>query len=351
MKKKLLAGLLSFTVLTAQMLPVIAADDADVVVSENAVVVEETEEEAGQEAEAEPQVVEEAVDDVEIELGEDDEEIVLGEGEEIRYEVATAEDLKTLLNGEDVVIDEDAIDEAGAFIKIGNRTTASIVADPVEIAGTTYNLDIKLSYYGAISYRGRKIKAVDDAKDSLNAQASSASLEKLAMDLTGASNAAGLITWKYSAKKNTNANSGSYFTVQAKVNKTVAKSIGLKGKALKNFNKGLKKVNKAAKAKENRQYFTITPISTDDMQLGADWVPIVTIYTRWGIEVSRKFSHIRIRTENSMPADPNNNGWKKWKKISNKEFTKTTETIEGQKYIVLTPKAKNITGGAIGVRK
>ncbi len=253
MKKKLLAGLLSFTVLTAQMLPVIAADDADVVVSENAVVVEETEEEAGQEAEAEPQVVEEAVDTVEIELGEDDEEIVLGEGEEIRYEVATAEDLKTLLNGEDVVTDEDAIDEAGAFIKIGNRTTASIVADPVEIAGTTYNLDIKLSYYSAISYRGRKIKAVDDEKESLRAEASSASLEKLAMSLTGASNAAGLITWKYSAKKNTNANSGSYFTVQAKLNKTVAKSIGLKGKALKNFNKGLKKVNKAAKAKENRQ--------------------------------------------------------------------------------------------------
>ncbi len=87
------------------------------------------------------------------------------------------------------------------------------------------------------------------------------------------------------------------------------------------------------------------------MQLGADWVPIVTIYTRWGIEVSRKFSHIRIRTENSMPTDPNNDRWKKWKKISNKEFTKTTETIDGQKWIVLTPKAKNITGGVIGVRK
>ena len=44
MKKRLLAALLSLTMLTAQVLPVVAVDDADVTVSENFSAEEETEE-------------------------------------------------------------------------------------------------------------------------------------------------------------------------------------------------------------------------------------------------------------------------------------------------------------------
>ena len=345
MKKKLLAGLLSFTVLTAQMLPVIAADDADVVVSENAVVVEETEEEAGQEAEAEPQVVEEAVDDVEIELGEDDEEIVLGEGEELSYERAVISSAV----GEDVVVEEGELAEASvSHIYAKNQKSGTIVADPVVINGTTYNLTGSVTYYGNISYRGRKIKPLED----LNAKASSASLEKLAKDL-GVSSTAGLIEAKFTAKKNTKANSGSYFTVKYKVNKTAAKSVGLKGKALKNFNKGLKKLNKAAK--KTHIEFNIDPLITNQLIDNEALTPIITVTkSGWGFIIGRKFSHLRARTEYDMPEDTGSStweGWKKWKKLSNKEFYKSTEVYNGITYIVLTPKGNNITGDPVYVRK
>ena len=338
MKKRLLAGLLSFTMLTGQMLPVVAADDADVTVSEDAVYVEEAEE------------AEEAVDYVDIELGEDDEEIVLGEGEEISYETASLGSFDALLAGDDVVVEEDAIDEAASNSHIYsiNPTTATIVADAIVINGQTYSLTGNVSYNTNVSYRGKEIKPAED----LNAVATSASLEQLALDL-GASSTAGLITAKFTAKKNKNANSGSYFTVKYKLNKSVAKNVGLKGKALKNFNKGLKKLNKAAKAQ--KLSFNIDCLNTGSLMNNSALVPIITVTkSGWGFIIGRKFSHLRAKTRLDQPEYSSSStwtGWKKWTKLSNKEFSKSTQTVNGVTYIVLTPNGKNVTGEAVYVRK
>ena len=83
MKKRLLAALLSFTMLTAQVLPVIAADDADVAVSADAAAEEETGDSVSAD---EPVFIE--TDAIETEYEED----ALSEAEgEISYDLAEIE--------------------------------------------------------------------------------------------------------------------------------------------------------------------------------------------------------------------------------------------------------------------
>ena len=127
-----------------------------------------------------------------------------------------------------------------------------IIADPVKIGNTTYTLTADAEYSSVVRYSGKKIKAEVD----LSAKVSSPALEELAKDLTGVEDVSGLVKWKFSEKKNKKCSADAYFTVKAVYDKTVAKSIGLKGKVLSNFKKGLSKFNKAAKT--TKLYFTIS---------------------------------------------------------------------------------------------
>lgn len=335
MKKKLLAGLLSLTMLTGQMLPVVAADDAEVTVSEDVVYEEEGAEEDGNlEIEGEA---------IEIEVP--DEEPVAGEGEEFVYTAVTptAEELDKILEsiaaGEDVeVIEGETVDAPSATqIYVRDRIVANVVAESIDINGKTYPLSAEVAYYSGVNYRGRKIKADTD----LFAQAASADLYAVAADMVGTgADLTGLIKVTFSAKKNKAANGGAYFTIKTAVDKKVAKSLGLKGKPLKNLKKAIKKFNKGAKAA--KLSFTIDPLVTDQL-LANDALTIIYVTTyRWGIPISTKYSHIRVRIDASQPEY--SSSWKKWTKLSNKEF-KIVKRKEGSKYNYnLTPKGKNVIG-------
>ncbi len=215
MRKKLLAGLLSFVLMTGYIQPVLATED--VTVSEN--------EYAGED-----------VDVIEEEIAEDDEAF---------EEVAISE--------EDSLTEEYAAAGAEASKEnVRKITYAYIVADPYAIDEKSYDLIANVSYYRVVKHSGKKIKADKD----LFAEVKSDELEPLAKALSGASDASGLLKWKFSAKKNKKCSDKAYFIVKASVKKSVAKSMGLKGKKLNKFNKSLSKFNKAAKKTKLR--FTIT---------------------------------------------------------------------------------------------
>ena len=184
--KKLLTCLLTVMMLAGQILPVMASEDMDVSVSENVITEEETTE---------------------------------------FTEFTTAENDDALKN-------------------VRRLTYGLVIAKPITINDKIYNLHADIAYYAQVLYTGKKIKPLTQ----LFANAASPDLEELAMDLTGAKDASGLIKWTYTAKKNKKCSDKAYFTVKASVKKSVRKSIGLKGKALRKFNKGLKQLNKAAKS-------------------------------------------------------------------------------------------------------
>ncbi len=127
-----------------------------------------------------------------------------------------------------------------------------IVADPVKIGDKSYTLTAYAEYERVVRYSGKKIKAEAD----LSAKVTSTALDELAKELTGASDVSGLIRWKFTEKKNKKCGPDAYFTVKAVCDKTVAKSIGLKGKTLTAFKKGLSKFNKAARSE--KMHFTIS---------------------------------------------------------------------------------------------
>ncbi|MBR5422173.1 MAG: hypothetical protein IK115_13600 [Lachnospiraceae bacterium] len=213
MKKQLLGVLLSAVLLFGQVQGLYAADAAEADGSEVIAAEEETQEQELPDA-ADPEPAEEA----------------------------DPADIADPGPAEEEVTEENA-DAAVAGLRYG-----LIVSDPVTIGGKSYSFSAEVAYYSRVLYSGKKIKADTD----LQAVPVSTDLEELARELTNAADVSGLIQWKFSAKKNKKCGSDAYFTVKAAVNKSVAKSIGLKGKALTNFKKALKKFNKAAGAVKMR---------------------------------------------------------------------------------------------------
>lgn len=315
MKKKLLAGLLSFTVLTAQMLPVIAADDADVVVSENAVV-------------------------------EDEEEAEVVEGEEF-FDFAQHE---TSL--QDVEIGEIELDEASSsYIYVGAPAKYTYtVTDNVEFNGKVYNSSTTIAYNSKISYRAKKIKADLD----LGAAVSASGLYAMVNDLTTVSGtgitAKDVITVKFSAKKNKNANSGSYFTTKFSVKSKNAKALGIKGKSLKALKKAVKQLNKVAKAKENRVSFTITAIDANLLWDNYQLIGIGT-YRGFFIGTFQGFSHFRARLLDTQPDTIDSKTLSKWSKVTKSDLKVTKIGKEGGYiYYTVTPQGKNFYGNPFVMR-
>ncbi|MCR5251625.1 MAG: hypothetical protein K6E50_13565 [Lachnospiraceae bacterium] len=150
--------------------------------------------------------------------------------------------------GEDKDFSESAPDAAGASSSaapaVKDLNYGLIVSDPVKINDKTYHLTADVTFYGTVAYCNRKILPASD----LQAEVSCPGLDGLLNDLIGPADAKGLVEWKFTAKKNKKIGADAYFTAKAVVKSSVAKSIGLKGKALRNFKKGISKLNKAAKS-------------------------------------------------------------------------------------------------------
>ena len=328
MKKKLLAGLLSFTVLTAQMLPVIAADDADVVVSENAVVVEETEEEA----ESVSEDVAEDTTDIVFEVGEEvsidafsdcvllNEEVVSEENGEA---VVESEYLLNSINTDIVVDGSDLVDAMAVpgYIYEDDKRTEVISPDLFNDGTREVNLNTSVSYFHEINYRGNKIKPVDQ----LGATVVSSGLYDYAKVLmtTGTFNS-DVIKWTMTPKKNKVASADAYFTVKASVKGKIAKQMGIKGKDLKNLKKAVKLFNKTAKTRH--LMFVIEPIFFDAMMSSPDDYMAMTIHilTRYigGMPISSEITGISIRClTRPEQVDQYAKRFKKWTKPSKADVT------------------------------
>lgn len=327
MKKRLLAGLLSFTMLTAQVLPVVAADDADVTVSEDVYAEEETEEAAEETELYDIELEEEEVGDV------DD----LEEGEYF-YDIAASED--------DVIIDEYSVDmDVPSYIFTDDSSEKVIIANAT-IQGNAYDLSTTVVYDTKISYRARKIKPYED----LGARVTSSGLNNLVQELaTGSGDISSIIQWKFKAKKNVNAASDSFFTVKASVNKSLAKNAGITGKSLKTLNKAVKAFNKAAKAKTSRLGFMIVPINVDQMR-AEKGITAVGKYTGWFFATEfAGYSHMRGRLEPDQPDSVSSSTYKNWTKLSKKDFK--VKKVKGQaKTYNVEPKGKNFYGNSYTIK-
>ncbi|MBR6256708.1 MAG: hypothetical protein IKR23_04945 [Lachnospiraceae bacterium] len=332
MKKKLLAGLLSFTMLTGQMLPVVAADDADVTVSEDAVIAEEeTEAEAAEEETAEEAV---EVEEIGSPIAYEEEVVSEEDGEEVSeysayYLVKVGEDGAV----EDVDVEDAALDQAAAnHIYAVERVGHKVDASTFDVNGTSVVVDATFSYYGYISYRAKKIKPVED----LEVKVESSGLYSVAQALAtpGTAVSQDLFKWKYSAKKNEKANSGSYFTVKASVNSKVAKQMGIKGKSLKTLKKAVKQFNKVAK--KDQIPFIIDPVNFDYMASNGYAIVVEKgiITRRFGMIISRKFTGIelRCRIKPEQPESVTDSTLKKWTKPSKKDIT--IKKVEGKTYSI-----------------
>ncbi len=269
MKKRLLAALLSVTMLTAEVMPVIAAGDE--VVSENAAV----EEEAAEEAEGSDEIV-----------GFDG--ILLNESvrEENGEKVVESDYLVGFPSAGDAVSVDDAAENADKaetsapnFIYVGAQTDKKITAEPYIYNSISYPVDATVTYFSRISYRGKPVKA--QAKDNYTSQLYAVVNKSALYDMAAKLSPAGtyrtdVINFTFSAKKNKNANSGSYFIVKASVKGKVAKEMGIKGKDLAALKKAVKQFNKAAKL--DPAYFTIDPVSFDAMTVDPDTYLGLTIH-------------------------------------------------------------------------
>ena len=338
MKKRLLAGLLSFTMIAGQIMPVVAADDAEVTVSEE-VVVTDGEEEDVVSVQDGTEMPGEETDFTEVEEISDEDVTDEAEGETF-YNVAEFD------GAEDIEAAEVEILEAAAsHIYSGSQLTYTYtVADNVEINGGIYNATTVISYNSEISYRGRKIKAESD----LNAKISSSGLYKLASDLVTISGTGidpkDVIKVKFTTKKNKNANSGSYFTAKFSVNTSIAKKLGIKGKSLKTLKKAVKQVNKVSKSKENRVSFNITQLNVNQLLSEGNFTGIGT-YRGWILGTFQGFSHFRARLDADQPETVNQKTYTKWTRIDKSDFTVTKVKKEGgYVYFTVTPKGKNFTG-------
>ena len=364
MKKKLLAGILSFTMLAGQVLPVVAADDVDVAVSENETVVEESAEEAAEETTASEDAVEaEVVSDTVVEdfgpcIAYEEKVISDENGEQVLdcyayYLVNFNEDgTISAVSPDDISTEDEEVLKAvnSSIYAINDGGNKTIDAGSFEVDGKSYALKTNFVFNNYISYRGKKLKATD-----LNIMVSESGLYNIASDLAtpGSAIPYDLIKWKYTLKKNKDANSGSYFTVKATVNTKIAKNLGIKGKALSSLKKAAKAFSKVSKKEQIA--FNIDPVVFDYMlQCGngiivensiihKSWLGFVTSVDFKGISI-----HCRIRPDQpdiDMCFDSKGSAIKKYFKKLTKPTKKDVEVkkIESRKYSI-TPMNKNYYG-------
>ena len=352
MKKRLLAGLLSFTMLTGQMLPVVAADDADVTVSGDAVYVEE-----------ETDGVETVYVDGDFEIEDNidfTKEYVVEDGEYTYvYNMEPIDSVAIAENGyassefpEDFVVEEGDLQNAAAsHIRLEGAKSETIEAGVFEANGELYNISTSIIYNSMISYRGRKIKAYDDKKVGLNATVTNSGLYNLAASLsTSGTVNADIIKWKFTTKKNKDANSNSYFTVKASVSSKIAKQFGIKGKALKTLKKAVKQFNKTAKT--NKLYFYINPVNLDYLWDYRDYYSFFkltkSVYSGFRLISRTETVELRVRIDESQPVSITKYTVKKWSKPSKKEVSIVKEA--GTNIYDITPLTGNYTGTPVRFR-
>ena len=310
MKKRLLAALLSFTMFTAQVLPVTAADDADVTVSADVFAEEETE-----------------ADDSADETGiyeTDAEEIGIEEGAVSEAEGEISYDLAEIAVSEDIDAEEAEITGSTAsHISVGEWATYMYdtgVDDGIEIDGTYYVPVTIIKYRKEISYRGRKIKPAEDLEAVIEASGLQALAEALVTTSVEGINPKDVIKVKFTAKKNQNVYDDSYFTSKFSVDTKLAKKLGIKGKSLKILKKYTKKLNKVAKSKENRIHFSITALDVNQLVAEGCFTGIGK-YSGWLTKTFNGFSHFRARLDDTQPESVSDSTYKKWTKLSKKDFT------------------------------
>ncbi len=350
MKKKLLAGILSFTMLAGQVLPVVAADDADVAVSENETVVEESAEEAAEETAEDESVETEAV---EAEVDNDITDSIPVEGELEEFGTAELVDYNfsnvEAFNDPSINLETNYNEIVGAstpindHIGVGQYQAALIDAGTINIDGVDYNLSAEISYYNIISYRGRKIKA-DELYPTMTKKFQIYDLaEKFT---TKGVYSDDIITLKYSAKKNKDCTEDSYITVKASVNSKVAKKLGIKGKSLSKLKKAVKQFNKVAK--KQHLPFSILQINADYLWATNNMTAIGN-YSGWIFLTFKSFRELRARLDVDQPAYKSSKDyWKKWTKLSKKDFTIEKVKGEARTYLI-TPKGRNFTGSPVKV--
>lgn len=230
------------------------------------------------------------------------------------------------------------------IVNVGEEgTTAAVLTyGSTNVTGTDVALTANIRYLNTISYKGRKIKADKDLKAAIT----SSSLYDIAKSLSSnpGSVTNEIVTFSFTAKKNKNANSGSYFNVKAKAaKKSVAAAQGISGANYKKLKKAVSAFNKTAKKKDNSISFTITALNAAEMIDNGTMIDIITTNKYTGKFI--KFSHFRARLDpETQPAFSAGLNYKTWTKISNKEF-KIQKS--GRTYI-FTPQGKNVAGKQFG---
>ena len=369
MKKRLLALILSAAMMTESVLPVVAADDVEVTASENAAeavsedavveeepAAEEAEETAAEDVEevaAEGSIEEFVVDGkidkdkiVEsleskgakiIDVYEENGEVVV----QAEYDVVFADNETA-----DIEVGEAEIDAAEStyYMYPANATSKTYNVGAFDVKGTNVTLTATVKYYSTIYYRARAIKPATDLNATVSQESGIYTVAKKLMPAGYTFNPE-VIKWKFSPKKNKNANSDSKFIVKGTVNSKIAKQMGIKGKDLSLLKKAMKKLNKEMKyvkkkdGIDNRISFTIKPLVLNDVQGGMKlWV--VTHYGWGGYRYT--LSPIYCRLEASQPVDFDK---KKWSKIPKKEYIGKVLNV-GNK-VEVTPKGKNVIGTTI----
>ena len=355
MKKRLLAGLLSFTMLTAEVLPVIAADDA--VVSENVVVEEDAAEEEAEFKEADLTEEEQAIFDS-LEPGESY-EVFDGENT-ITYSIEPVELVKADVQDQAVpeVGEEEEFQYAAttfSYIYARNEKTATLNAGTYEVNGSVYNVNAAIAYYSNISYRAKKIKP-----EKLNIHVTKSGLYDIASALAiPGTYSSDVIKWKFTMKNNKTVNykanpkKDGYFTVKASVNTKIAKQMGIKGKTLTKLKKAVKQFNKVAKTVECRIPYTIDPVNVDvvfsdpDQFLFGDL--IITYQNSWGLTwTENKGRQFRIRMDEDQPYSITGKTYKKWTKPASSDIKIKKGNVvapNGRTYkYTVTPQFKNFVG-------
>lgn len=367
MKKKLLAFVLSAMMLTESVLPVVAADDVDVVVSENAAeeVTEDAvaEEEAATEETAAEEQSEEAVveETAETEATEAEEAADVADAEvETDYlvisetEVMSAPFVVTSATESSDVDDQETEDvSATEHVVVGGLKTKTITADSIVINGKEYNIGATIKYNSYISFRSRQIKPDQD----LGAAVTQSSLYNVARDLmTMGTFTTDVITWKWTAKKNKNAGTDACFNVKAVVNTKVAKQqLGIKGKSLSQLKKAVKKFNKVSTKKDEKIYFEITKVNAKDVYDKDEYYAWAHYSGYFYPLPFSSFKGLWLRLEPDQPKSVNSSNYKQLTKVKKSDFKISVD----KKYVLsgygacvkvtMVPKEKNFTGDPIEI--
>ncbi len=299
--------------LTAEVLPVIAADDA--VVSENAVNGEDAAEE---EEFIDPDALtpEEQAIINNLEPGEsyevkDGEDTIVYERQPV---IVTTRIGDQIVSYSDIDRDEAVLgDKYDDFIYAKDYQTVTLSADPIEINGSIFPVNVTVGYNSRISYRAKAVK-----EDKVCPTISGSGLYDIANVLSpaGTEVSPDVIKWKFTFKNNKLANKGAYFTVKASVDTKIAKQYGITGKTLKTLKKAVSRFNKMTGKKANRIPFTIDPYFLMHYEC-IFGVRKAIIYPEGEKVLKRYPFEIRCRLDESQPVTYNSEViYKEWTKPS-----------------------------------